>query len=36
MHVGHIDINNEKMSKSVGNFVLVKDLLKKYSGGDIR
>jgi cysteinyl-tRNA synthetase len=36
MHVGHIDINNQKMSKSENNFVLVKELLDKYSGGDIR
>lgn len=30
MHNGHIQINNEKMSKSVGNVILVHDLIKKY------
>jgi cysteinyl-tRNA synthetase len=29
MHNGYININNEKMSKSLGNFVLVHDILKK-------
>lgn len=28
MHNGYININNEKMSKSLGNFVLVHDLIK--------
>ncbi|MBS4221055.1 cysteine--tRNA ligase [Bacillus sp. FJAT-49711] len=28
MHNGYININNEKMSKSLGNFVLVNDILK--------
>lgn len=28
MHNGYININNEKMSKSLGNFVLVHDLVK--------
>jgi cysteinyl-tRNA synthetase len=36
MHVGHINVNHEKMAKSLGNFVLVKDLLANYSGNDIR
>jgi len=36
MHVGHIFINNEKMSKSLNNFVLPKDILKEFSGNDIR
>jgi cysteinyl-tRNA synthetase len=36
MHVGHISVNEQKMAKSLGNFVLVKDLLKQYSGNDIR
>ncbi|MDR3329977.1 MAG: cysteine--tRNA ligase [Mycoplasmataceae bacterium] len=36
MHVGHINVNNEKMAKSLGNFILVKDLLAKYSGNDLR
>lgn len=29
MHNGHININNEKMSKSLGNFVLVHELIQK-------
>ncbi|HJV47582.1 MAG TPA: cysteine--tRNA ligase [Bacillota bacterium] len=29
MHNGYININNEKMSKSLGNFVLVKDMREK-------
>lgn len=29
MHNGYIKINNEKMSKSLGNFVLVHDILKE-------
>ncbi|MDR2369478.1 MAG: cysteine--tRNA ligase [Mycoplasmataceae bacterium] len=36
MHVGHINVNHEKMAKSLGNFVLVKDLLLQHSGNDIR
>ena len=28
MHNGHININNEKMSKSLGNFVLARDFIK--------
>ncbi len=31
MHNGYINIDNEKMSKSLGNFVLVKDLREKIS-----
>lgn len=31
MHVGMINIANEKMSKSLNNFILVKDILNKYS-----
>ncbi len=30
MHNGYININNEKMSKSLGNFVLVHDIIKKH------
>lgn len=30
MHVGRLDMDNTKMSKSLGNIVLVKDLLKEY------
>ncbi len=29
MHNGYININNEKMSKSLGNFVLVHEIIKK-------
>ncbi len=29
MHNGYININNEKMSKSLGNFILVHDIIKK-------
>ncbi len=31
MHIGHININNEKMSKSLNNFIYVKDILETYS-----
>ncbi|GAA5414688.1 cysteine--tRNA ligase [Ureaplasma ceti] len=31
MHVGMININNEKMSKSLNNFILVKDILQEYT-----
>lgn len=30
MHNGYININNEKMSKSLGNFVLVHDIIKRH------
>lgn len=36
MHVGHVNINNEKMSKSLNNFILAKDLLDKYNSNTIR
>jgi cysteinyl-tRNA synthetase len=36
MHVGHINVNNEKMAKSVGNFILVKDILKTYEANVLR
>lgn len=29
MHNGYININNEKMSKSLGNFILLRDILEK-------
>lgn len=35
-HVGHINVNHEKMSKSLNNFILVKDLLNVYSYQVIR
>lgn len=36
MHNGYINIDNEKMSKSIGNFFTVKELLKKYDGNILR
>jgi cysteinyl-tRNA synthetase len=30
MHNGHIRVNEEKMSKSLGNFFLIRDVLKEY------
>jgi cysteinyl-tRNA synthetase len=36
MHNGYIHINNEKMSKSLGNFVTVKDLLKRTKPAALR
>lgn len=36
MHNGYINIDNEKMSKSLGNFVLVHDILKKHDPQVIR
>ncbi len=31
LHIGMININNEKMSKSLNNFILVKDILDTYT-----
>lgn len=36
MHNGYINIDGEKMSKSLGNFRLVRELLKAYSGEVLR
>jgi cysteinyl-tRNA synthetase len=36
MHNGYINIDNEKMSKSLGNFVLTRDLLAKHDPNVIR
>lgn len=36
MHNGYINIDNEKMSKSLGNFILVHDIIKKYHPEIIR
>lgn len=36
LHNGYIQIDNEKMSKSLGNFVLVQDILKKVDPQVIR
>lgn len=36
MHNGFITVNNEKMSKSAGNFFMVRDILKEYDGEVLR
>ncbi|WP_430789317.1 cysteine--tRNA ligase [Virgibacillus flavescens] len=36
MHNGYINIDNEKMSKSLGNFVLTRDLIEKHDPKIIR
>jgi len=36
MHNGHVRVNNEKMSKSLGNFFVIKDVLAKYDPEVIR
>ncbi|MBM7646742.1 cysteinyl-tRNA synthetase [Scopulibacillus daqui] len=36
LHNGYIKINNEKMSKSIGNVILVHDLIKSYDPNVIR
>ncbi len=36
MHMGHININGEKMSKSLNNFVLAKEVLEKYDTNVVR
>jgi len=36
MHNGFINIDGEKMSKSLGNFRMVRDLLKRYPGEVVR
>ncbi len=36
MHNGFVTINKEKMSKSLGNFFTIRDILKKYDGEVIR
>jgi len=36
IHNGHLNIRGEKMSKSLGNFLLVRDILKKYNPNVIR
>jgi cysteinyl-tRNA synthetase len=36
LHNGYININNEKMSKSKGNFFMVRDISEKYDGEVIR
>ncbi|MGI6361491.1 MAG: cysteine--tRNA ligase [Bacillota bacterium] len=36
LHNGFITIDSEKMSKSLGNFFLLRDILKKFSGDVVR
>jgi len=36
MHNGFITVNEEKMSKSLGNFFLVRDILEKFPGDVVR
>lgn len=36
IHFGFLNINQEKMSKSLGNFFTTRDILKKYSANAIR
>lgn len=36
MHNGFITVNNEKMSKSLGNFFILRDILKKYPADVVR
>ena len=36
VHNGFVDINNEKMSKSLGNFTMIKDVLQRYNPEVIR
>lgn len=36
MHNGFITVNKEKMSKSLGNFFLVRDILEKFGGEVVR
>ena len=36
MHNGFLNVDNEKMSKSVGNFFTIRDVLKRYDGETVR
>jgi len=36
MHNGFVNVDEEKMSKSLGNFFTVRDILKKYRAEDVR
>ena len=36
MHNGFVEINGEKMSKSLGNFITLHDILEKYEGNILR
>jgi cysteinyl-tRNA synthetase len=36
LHNGHLTVDNEKMSKSLGNFFTIRDVLKRYDGETLR
>ncbi|AKJ28668.1 cysteine--tRNA ligase [Caldimonas brevitalea] len=36
MHNGFVNVDNEKMSKSLGNFFTIRDVLKSYDGETVR
>lgn len=36
MHTGFLNVSGEKMSKSLGNFITIRDLLKEYDGDVFR
>src|SRR5256885_2334638 len=36
MHNGFINVDNEKMSKSLGNFFTIRDVLKEYDAETVR
>jgi cysteinyl-tRNA synthetase len=36
LHTGFLTVNGEKMSKSLGNFITLKDVLKEFSGNVLR
>lgn len=36
MHVGHVQVNHEKMSKSLGNFFTIRNVLKQYNPEVVR
>ena len=36
MHNGFVNVDNEKMSKSLGNFFTIRDILKKFDGETLR
>ncbi len=36
MHVGHLMIDNEKMSKSLGNFLIAKDIINEWGSNAVR
>ena len=36
LHNGHLTVDNEKMSKSLGNFFTIRDVLQRYDGETLR